>query len=293
MMDNATSPPSVRELLLRYNLRPKKSLGQNFLSDPFYLHQVVQAAHLEEDTSVLEIGAGLGSLTWLLAHNARRVVAVEVDENLLPPLREVVAGFSNVQLVAQDILQINLRQVFAEDEPYCVVANIPYYITSAVIRRLMEGTPKPRHLTLTVQLEVAQRICAKAGEMSLLALSVQLYGSPLIAARIPRHAFYPVPQVDSAVLHVELYPRPRLAETEVFFRLAKAGFQQKRKTLRNSLAGGLGMKTADVNAILTLAGIDPFRRAETLTLDEWQTLVLAYQQFCRALDDKRPQPSEG
>jgi 16S rRNA (adenine1518-N6/adenine1519-N6)-dimethyltransferase len=164
-----------------------------------------------------------------------------------------------------------------EDRAYVVVANIPYYITSPLIRHLLEARLRPARLTLTVQQEVAERITAEAGEMSLLALSVQVYGRPGIAARIPAGAFYPSPQVDSAVVRVEIFAEPLFPPPvlETVFRLAKAGFSQKRKMLRNSLAAGMHMAPAQAEVLLTTAGIEPTRRAETLSLEEWGQLASA------------------
>lgn len=160
-----------------------------------------------------------------------------------------------------------------------MVANIPYYLTSAILRHLLEGERRPRQMILTLQWEVAQRICALPGEMSLLALSIHLYGKPSIVARIPAGAFYPQPKVDSAILHVAVAERPRLANTDLFFRLAKAGFSQKRKQLRNALAAGLGVPVAQVIHWLQAAQIDPTRRAESLSFEEWEQLVENYKAF--------------
>jgi 16S rRNA (adenine1518-N6/adenine1519-N6)-dimethyltransferase len=158
-----------------------------------------------------------------------------------------------------------------------VVANIPYYITSAVIRHLLEAEHRPSRAVLTVQKEVAERICAGPGKMSLLALSVQVYGKPAIVGQIPAEAFYPSPKVDSAILRLEIYPQPRIPTPllDKFFVLIKAGFSQKRKTLRNALSGGLRIAPVDVEQLLTMAGIDPQRRAETLSLEEWGKLCNA------------------
>jgi 16S rRNA (adenine1518-N6/adenine1519-N6)-dimethyltransferase len=277
-------PLNVPELLRQYGLRPDKRLGQNFLVDEAALQRVVDASGLQPDEAALEIGPGLGSLTRRLALRCRRVVAVEVDEALLPPLRAVVGGFPNVEIVHGDILALNPARLMAEADGrppgsgYRVAANIPYYITSALIRSLIETQGPPIGLTLTVQREVAQRITAGPGAMSLLALSVQVYGQPHVAARIPAGAFYPAPKVDSAVIVIDLYPQPRLPEPDLplFFRLAKAGLSQKRKTLRNALAGGLAWTPAQAEALLQHAGVDPRRRAETLDLPEWQALVQAH-----------------
>jgi 16S rRNA (adenine1518-N6/adenine1519-N6)-dimethyltransferase len=267
----------VPDLLRRYGLRPDKSLGQNFLIDEAALLGVVAAAGIEAEDVVLEIGPGLGGLTRYLASCAREVVAVEVDGALLPPLREVLVPYPNVRLVHGDILALDPKE-WMLSPGYLVVANIPYYITSALIRHLLEARTRPRRLVLTVQREVAERITAAPGEMSLLALSVQLYGQPQVVAHIPAGAFYPAPKVDSAVIRTDLYPTACITEARIpaFFRLAKAGFSQKRKTLRNALSGGLACPPVQAEQLLRAAGIDPQRRAETLSLEEWGQLVSSY-----------------
>ncbi|KAF0107272.1 MAG: 16S rRNA (adenine1518-N6/adenine1519-N6)-dimethyltransferase [Anaerolineaceae bacterium] len=276
-MNEIPLPPlDVPALLRQYGLRPHKGLGQNFLQDESVLREIVSVADLEPVDTVLEIGPGLGSLTRHLALAARSVTAVELDRNLFPPLKKVLAPYKNVRLVQGDILALDPADLV--DAPdYVVVANIPYYITSAVIRHLLESSPRPRRIVLTVQKEVAARICAAPGGMSLLALSVQVYGQPSIAAHIPAEAFYPAPSVDSAVVRMDIYLEPVIssARLETFFRLAKAGFGQKRKTLRNSLASLLGRDGA--GSLLAAAGIDPMRRAETLSLEEWGKLVVSIQ----------------
>lgn len=271
-------------LLREYGLQPKKSLGQNFLIDPSGLDKVMQAAGLSPEDTVLEIGAGLGSLTVLLAQTVRRVIAVEIDRGLIAPLTEAVSEYDNVQIVEGDILKIPPEELNL-GEAYLVVANIPYYISSAIIRRLLETQNRPARIVLTVQQEVAERICAKDGKFSLLALSVQVFGVPRIQARIAAGCFYPAPDVDSAVLSITLYPQPLIAteELDTFFRLARAGFSQKRKTLRNTLTAGLGLPAVQAESLLTAAGIDPRRRAETLSIAEWGRLTDAW---------KRTQPSD-
>ena len=266
-------------LLQKYQVQPKKSLGQNFLVDPNGLNKVLQAAKISTEDTVLEIGAGLGSLTYLLAQQSRQVVAVELDHRLIAPLREVLAGFTNVTICEGDMLKLS-PDVLIDAERYVVVANIPYYITSALIRHLLEADHKPTRMVLTVQQEVAERILARDGKMSLLALSVQVYGKPELKARIPAGCFYPPPEVDSAVLSIELYEEPIVpsGSLDLFFKLAHAGFAQKRKTLRNTLATGMNESPAWAERLLTTAGIDPQRRAETLSMQEWKKLVEAYQQ---------------
>jgi len=266
-------------LLQKYQVQPKKSLGQNFLVDPNGLNKVLKAAKVSPQDIVLEIGAGLGSLTYLLAQQSRHVVAVELDTRLIAPLREALAGFTNVTICEGDMLKLS-PDVLIDAERYVVVANIPYYITSALIRHLLEANHKPTRMVLTVQQEVAERILARDGKMSLLALSVQVYGKPELKARIPAGCFYPPPEVDSAVLSIELYKEPLVpsGSLDLFFKLAHAGFAQKRKTLRNTLATGMNESPAWAERLLTTAGIDPQRRAETLSMQEWKKLVEAYQQ---------------
>jgi len=264
----------LRVLLRAYGVRPNKRLGQNFLLQAGALRKVVDAAALSGDESVLEIGAGAGSLTLMLARSAARVVTVELDERLRPLLAEVLRPYQNVRLVFGDILRQNIAELMG-NAPYAVVANIPYYITSAVIRHVLTAERRPERLVLTVQREVAQRITAEPPRMNLLALSVQVFGEPKVTVRLPAGAFYPPPKVDSAVVRVDLFPEPLVPaeRLDAFFRLARAGFSQRRKQLRNSLAAGLGIKPAQAAELLLAAGIDPSRRAESLSIEEWRSLV--------------------
>jgi 16S rRNA (adenine1518-N6/adenine1519-N6)-dimethyltransferase len=268
------SPLDIPSILRRYNLRPDKRLGQHFLIDQFALEEVIEAAEVEKTDVVLEIGAGLGSLTRLLAIHARNVLAVELDSKLIPPLEEVISGFPNVEIIQGDILRLNLNQLM-NVSGFLVIANIPYYITSALIRNLLETSRPPKRLVLTLQREVAERICASPGKMSMLALSVQVYGHSDIFAYLPSAVFYPQPNVESAILRIDRYPEPQIPIDllATFFRLVKAGFSQKRKTLRNSLAGGMRWKPAQSEAILYQSGINSMRRAETLSLEEWGELA--------------------
>ncbi len=287
MADSVNLPPlRIAELLRAYGLRPDKRLGQNFLVDEAALRRIVEAAGVESGDTVLEIGPGLGSLTRHLAARAARVVAVEMDERLLPPLRSVLAAYENVRIVPGDILQIPVPSL-VEAEDYLVAANIPYYITSAVFRHLLGAHPRPRRIVLTVQREVAERVCAPPGKMSLLALSVQVYGDVQAAGRIPAGAFYPAPKVDSAVVRVEMLPQPRIpaAQLPLFFRLAKAGFSQKRKTLGNALSGGMHWPKAAARACLEAAAIDPSTRAQALDWDAWARLVNAAGEMLRQAAD--------
>jgi 16S rRNA (adenine1518-N6/adenine1519-N6)-dimethyltransferase len=285
---------SLLSQLSALGIHPKKGLGQNFLVDPSHRARIVAAADLTPGDTVLEVGPGPGVLTELIAAQAGRVIAVELDDRLIPFLRQRFAGQPHVTIVHGDILKLNAGNLMLEARnwklevapgnqypassfQYKVIANLPYYITSAAIRYLLEATPPPELLVLTVQREVAGRMVASPPEMSLLALGVQFYCTAQIVGRIPAGAFYPVPKVDSAV--VRLVRRAEPAEpgvtAEAFFRVGRAGFSQPRKQLRNSLAAGLGVTPAQAEVWLKAAGIQPQRRAETLTLAEWGELVKA------------------
>ncbi len=272
-------PLNIPALLRAHGLHAKKSLGQNFLIDPEALERITQAAEVNPDDEVLEVGPGLGSLTRHLARAARRVVAVELDGTLIPALREVLADFQNVEIVQGDMLELDPAQLM-QQPGYLVVANIPYYITSALIRHLLEAPRLPARVVLTIQREVAERITAAPGDLSLLALSVQVYGAPRRVAHIPAGAFYPAPNVDSEAVRIDLYPQPRIptAQLDDFFTLIKAGFSQKRKTLRNALSAGLRRSPAQAEVLLRAAGIDPMRRAETVSMEEWGALVDVFTQ---------------
>ena len=271
-------PLNTTALLREHGLHANKGLGQNFLQDLSALETIVQAAEIQPDDVVLEIGPGLGNLTRYLALSAKSVIAIELDRELIPVLQTVLAPYPNTRIIEGDILQVSPASLVDTDD-YLVVANVPYYITSAIFRHLLENTPRPRRMVLTIQKEVAERICAKPGDMSLLALSVQVYGQPKIAAILPAEAFFPVPKVDSAIIRVDMLPQPRIPAPllDTFFQMVKAGFSQKRKTLRNSLSAGLRLSPSDAGQLLELSGIDPMRRAETLSLDEWGSLCQQYQ----------------
>ena len=261
----------VRRLLREFNLQPKKGLGQNFLVSEGALRRIVAAADLEPGDVVLEVGPGLGTLTRLLAQQAERVIAVELDQRLVEVLSRTLADFSNVEIVQGDILEMEPGGLSGLSPGYRVVANLPYYITSAVLRHLLTARVKPQLMVVTVQREVARRMIASPGQMSLLSVSVQFYGRPRIVARIPAGAFYPAPKVSSAVVRVDLYKSLPVAVDDVdrFFEVVRAGFGQKRKQLRNALSQGLSLPVGAVVEALRRAGVDEKRRAQTLSLEEW------------------------
>jgi 16S rRNA (adenine1518-N6/adenine1519-N6)-dimethyltransferase len=264
----------VRRLLREFDLQPKKGLGQNFLVSEGALRRIVAAADLEPGDVVLEVGPGLGTLTRLLAQQAKRVMAVELDQRLVEILSQTLADFPNVKVVQGDILEMEpggSGGLSGLAPNYKVVANLPYYITSAVLRHLLTAKVKPQLIVVTVQREVAQRMTASPGQMSLLSVSVQFYGRPKIVARIPAGAFYPVPKVNSAVVRIDLYESPTVtvADVDRFFEIVRAGFGQKRKQLRNALAQGMSLPAGTVVEALRRAGVDEKRRAQTLSLEEW------------------------
>jgi 16S rRNA (adenine1518-N6/adenine1519-N6)-dimethyltransferase len=265
-----------KTLLDRHALVPKKSLGQNFLHDPNALDKILATAEVQPTDTVLEIGPGTGQLTRVLAEAARRVVAVEIDTRLQPILEAEFADQPHVEFVWGDFLAFD--PVALAGEAYVVVANVPYYITSAILRHLLEARTRPRRIVMTIQLEVAERVCAKPGDMSLLAVSVQFYGKATFAGKLNAAVFWPRPEVESAVLRVDTYAQPPVdvPSEAAFFRVVRAGFSQKRKQLKNALAGGLRLDAAQLGALAAQAQIDLTRRAETLALDEWAALARAH-----------------
>jgi 16S rRNA (adenine1518-N6/adenine1519-N6)-dimethyltransferase len=279
-MNDSKKRPSVSASIKKYGLRLDKNLGQNFLTDPAILEKICSIAGVTDQDLVLEIGAGLGHLTSHLARSARQVIAVELDEQLIPPLEDNLESFTNVQIVQGDFLQLDLSEILQEND-FLVVANIPYYITSRIIRNLLETDHKPKQIILTIQYEVAQRVCARTGRLSRLALSVLMYGDPSLEMRIPAGAFYPVPKVDSAVIKINLHPEPKLAGSlrNHFFTIINAGFLHKRKTLRNSLSKGLGWAPNKAADLLSASSVDPQRRAETLSLEEWLEVTHQYDKI--------------
>ena len=274
LMDKSQNPllAETRRLLRQSDLRARKGLGQHFLINAEVLEAIIAAAELGSDDLVVEVGPGLGILTRELAGRAGGVVAVELDDNLAALLKERLASFSNVTIVNGDMLKIEPKEL-VEGRGYKVVANLPYYITSPVLRHFLEAEAKPRTMVVMVQKEVAEAIAAKPGDMSLLSVSIQFYGSPEIVAIVPPESFYPAPAVSSAILKIDVYPQPKVdVDEKGFFDTVRAGFAAPRKQLANSLSRGLGREKAEVLPFLQKAGIDPSRRAETLTVGEWAEL---------------------
>ncbi len=250
---------------------PKKSLGQHWLKDPEILAEIAAAAELAADDVVLEIGPGLGTLTSRLLARASAVTAVELDGDLARKLPGQFPG-KNLTVIHEDILQFDLNQL---PRGYKVVANVPYYITSKIVEKLMTAEHKPRLAVLLVQKEVAQRIAAEPGEMSILAMSAQIFAEAELDIEVPRQFFTPPPKVDSRVVVLRTRAEPLVApqDQKDFFRIVKAGFSAKRKKLRSSLSGGLGIDKSATEELLKSAGISPDARAEDLAIDDWQRLL--------------------
>lgn len=270
----------IKRLLYEFQIRPKKSLGQNFLVSDTLLRAITSAAKIDKKDTILEIGAGLGTLTRALAQEAQRVIALEIDQRFIPPLRQLLQAYPNVEIVQGDILKVDLAQLLAgpgeapKEVVYKVVANLPYYATSAILRRLLEAAGKPQLLVVTVQQEVAERLVAGPGQMSTLSVSVQFYGRPRIVARAPARAFYPSPKVASAVVCIDIYNEPLVEVEDVgaFFSLVRAGFAQRRKYLKNSLAPGLGLSAEQATSALHRAKIAESLRPQTLSVEDWARL---------------------
>jgi 16S rRNA (adenine1518-N6/adenine1519-N6)-dimethyltransferase len=259
-------------LLRRHRIDLKHSLGQNFLTDPSVRDAVAEAAGITTEDEVLEVGAGVGTLTVALARQSRRLVAVELDGRLIPALRESLADHDNVEIVRTDILRFNVRSAFPEGNEI-VVGNIPYNLTGALVRKLLDDSPRPRRLSLVVQKEVAERWTASSGA-SLSTVAVQVFAEAQMQFTIPAAAFTPPPRVDSALVRLDVRERPavEVEDLQSFFRFVEAVFQGRRKQLGGTLGRISGAGSTEARTRLRDLGIDPERRPQTLSLGEWETL---------------------
>ena len=270
----------TKQLLRRSGLRARKGLGQHFLVDDEALRKIIDSADLSPDDIIVEVGPGLGVLTRELAPRVKRVIAVELDDRLAAMLKESMTSCENVTVINDDILKISPAELLEKEQviDYKVVANLPYYITSPVLRHFLETSARPKIMVVMVQKEVAEVIAARPGQMSLLSVSVQFYGEPEIVSFVPADSFYPAPEVDSAILRIVVPDSPRVvvSNEEGFFNLVRAGFSVSRKQLVNSLAMGLKLPKADIMCLLDKCGINAKRRAETLSIEEWAHLWKVY-----------------
>lgn len=276
-METTESDERARQTLQRHGLKPRKRLGQNFLRDGSYLGRIVDAAELGKDDDVVEVGAGTGVLTRAIVERARRVVAIELDDSLYSLLVKDLANSSNVEVWHGNALEFNPNAHFSG--PYKVLGNIPYYVTGPILRHFLELERQAHIVVLMVQREVAARIVAAPGKLSLLGVSVQFYAHPEIVASVPAGAFYPRPKVDSAILRLRPYRAGISSESRRdFFTMVRAGFSAPRKQLANSLSSGLSVTAEEARNLLTETGIGSARRAETLSIEEWERLTRVWHE---------------
>ena len=271
-----TDITNIKKTLKAFGAHTKKDLGQHFLIDEKALDTIVETANLTKVDQIVEVGPGMGILTRELCKKAGTVIAVELDTAMLTVVKTACIKYNNLIVENHDILKFDTSKL----GKYKIVSNLPYYITSPVIRKFLEAENKPEEMILLVQREVAERIAAKPSRMSILAVSVQYYGAPTVVDVVPRTSFFPAPRVDSAIIKIKVYKEPLFeAETKLFFRIVKSGFGEKRKQLINSLAGGMQMSRTDVERWLEKSGIDSQMRAEALSMTDWHRLYQSYQEL--------------
>lgn len=279
-----SSSKTIREIKTKYGFQLSKSLGQNFIVDKGVIRNIIEGSGAGSEDLIIEIGPGVGVLTAEAARTAAKVVAVEIDEKLIPILNETLSEFSNVDVINQDVLKTDINQLIAEEREkntftgkVKIMGNLPYYITTPIIMKILGETVNVDGITIMMQKEVADRIRSGPGSKAYGALSVavQYYCDIAKVASVPKEAFMPRPKVDSTVLNLSPIRQKRIQvkDEEIFFECVKAGFAQRRKTLLNSLSGAGGMDKKQVETILQAVGIDPGRRAETLTIEEFGRLA--------------------
>lgn len=266
-----TSLNTIKNLLAKYDTRPSKGLGQNFLIDKNVLQKIITCADIKPTDIVLEVGPGIGTLTQELAKKAKKVIAVEKDDTMIEVLKETLKNLTNVEVENCDILEF-IENWKLKIKNYKVIANIPYYLTSPLIRKLLEAENKPDFMVLMVQKEVAQRICAKIGDMNLLAVSVQFYATPKIISFVKKGCFYPSPKIDSAIIKITPTKKPAI-NPEEFFKVVKAGFSHPRKQLLNNFSTTLDIEKEKITKWLLKNNIKPTQRAETLSIQNWESLT--------------------
>ena len=278
------SPATIKDIRERYGFRLTKSLGQNFLTDKNIIDNIIEASNIGENDLVIEIGPGIGVITKEAAAKAGSVIAVEIDKNLIPILQESLADETNVKIINRDILKTDLTAVIEEEkknfpqmESVRIIGNLPYYITTPIIMKLLEDGVPADSITVMMQKEVADRIKAAPGnkERGALSVAVQYYCQVVKVTDVPKEVFVPAPKVDSTVLRLDIRKEKpvELKDDKLFFKAVKSGFAQRRKTLLNSLASGTGLGKDKIGQILEEAGIDPGRRAETLDIDEFAKIA--------------------
>ena len=259
--------------------RPKKSLGQNFLVNKKVLGEIIDAAELSSEETVVEIGPGRGFLTKSLINQAGHVIAVEIDDVLSERLKNLLISEKNLRIVKSDARDVDITSLVGAGNKYKLVANLPYYSASPIIRRFLEADHKPNLMVVMIQKEVACEMVAPPGKMRMLSVATQLYGKPKIIRYVHPRSFRPIPKVMSAIVRIDVYPQTAIPieSTAHFFDLVRAGFSTPRKQLRNSLSHGLKLSTETTESMLLKADINPTRRAQTLSLSDWGQLYAAFQ----------------
>lgn len=278
-MENLSNISVIRDVLSRHGFSFSKGLGQNFLINPTVCPRMAEMGNAKPGWGIIEIGAGVGVLTAELARRADKVVCIEIDSRLLPVLDETLAEFDNIKIVNEDVLKVDLHKLIEQEfagMPVAVCANLPYYITSPIIMNLLEAHLPIASLTVMVQKEAAARLCAEPGsrEVGAVSIAVRYYSEPKILFQVSRGSFLPAPEVDSAVIRLDVrdHPPVEVGSEEQFFKVVRAAFSQRRKTLPNTLSAGLGIPKAQAIEMLEKAGIPTNLRAEQLTLDQFALL---------------------
>ncbi|MBN1258827.1 ribosomal RNA small subunit methyltransferase A [Candidatus Peregrinibacteria bacterium] len=264
----------LQGILRLHGLWAKKSFGQNFLVDEEALERIVQTANIHSSDTVVEVGPGTGFLTERLIQKAKRVITVEFDADMVEVMKRRFKGVPNLEIIHSDILNWRIDRYGLKNKGYKVVANIPYYITSPLIKHFLQSACRPNKMVILVQKEVAEKVIGKTGK-SVITIETQVFGRPEIVAIVKAASFYPTPKVDSAVLRIEVYEKPLVPERELkdFFRVVHGGYSQKRKKLRNTLAAAWRVEPAEAEVIIKKAGLDPDLRPEDLEIGDWIKLV--------------------
>ncbi len=262
---------TIKQLCTRYGFTPSKEYGQNYLLSPGPIEKMITAAALTKDSTVVEVGPGFGVLTMAAAEQAGRILSFEIEQHLREYWEDRMAEYPNIEIIWGNALKQFADHTADLDPGYTVLANVPYQITSALLRLFLEADPQPSQILTLVQKEVAERVCAKPGDMSLLAVSVQLYGQPRTLTVVKAGCFWPAPKVDSAVIHIRNIRKP--AHADEIMALAKAGFAQKRKQLWRNVVQGTSHDKETILAAIENAGLKPTVRAQELSVEDWETLV--------------------